>query len=356
MKIGFEHWAWIGLVVVSLGCGDGDGGQDSNTMSVFGTPVGPVPDMPSVAGGSGPPVNTTPPGPPPTPSPGPVAPTPAPTGPSAMVDAGMPAPSTGADAGDEVDGDPGACDRTCLLAIMQGYIDALIANDPSTLTVSADLKYTENGVLSELGETVWQSASELVPDTRLDFADPLEGQVASQFVFNENGSTPVIYQVRLKVVTGEITEIEAMAVRQRGAANGFFNVQNMKPEAAFLAPVDPATRHSREELLEITNQYLDYLEGKRTGSDVPFDTNCKRYENGVSTASGVAAFNAQSFWRFEVTRRILVVDEEAAITWGMFPFSQSDQALVVGEAFKIVGGKIMMIQAVMANQPAKIWD
>jgi hypothetical protein len=30
--------------------------------------------------------------------------------------------------------------------------------------------------------------------------------------------------------------------------------------------------------------------------------------------------------------------------------------LVVGEAFKLIEGKIMMIQAVMANQPAKAWD
>ena len=40
----------------------------------------------------------------------------------------------------------------------------------------------------------------------------------------------------------------------------------------------------------------------------------------------------------------------------MFPFMQTDNALVVGEAFKLLGGKIMMIQAVMSNMPAKAWD
>jgi hypothetical protein len=40
----------------------------------------------------------------------------------------------------------------------------------------------------------------------------------------------------------------------------------------------------------------------------------------------------------------------------MFPFTQASTSLVVGEAFKIFGGKIMMIQAVMANMPAKAWD
>lgn len=40
----------------------------------------------------------------------------------------------------------------------------------------------------------------------------------------------------------------------------------------------------------------------------------------------------------------------------MFPFYQTDMTLVVGEAFKMMGGKIMMIQAIMANMPAKAWD
>jgi hypothetical protein len=250
---------------------------------------------------------------------------------------------------------PAGCDRACLLAVMQGYVDALIANDPSQLKVAAGLKYTENGVISMLGETVWQTASMLVADTRLDFADPAEGQVASHFVFNEANSMPVIYQVRLKVVEHEITEIETMAVRRQGAANGFFNVANMKPEPVFLQPVSPADRMSRDELRAITELYLDYLEGSKNASEVPFDMGCKRYENGQVTASGLSSFNLQS-WSFDVTRRILVIDEEAGITWGNFPFTQAERTLVVGEAFKIVGGKIMMIQAVMANQPAKIWD
>jgi len=39
----------------------------------------------------------------------------------------------------------------------------------------------------------------------------------------------------------------------------------------------------------------------------------------------------------------------------MFPFMQSASPLVVGEAFKIIDGKIMMIQAVMGYIPVKEW-
>lgn len=271
--------------------------------------------------------------------------------------AGMTAPSAGTTGSAGAAGAPttDSCDRACLIAVMQGYLDALVAKDPSKLVVASSLKYTENGVATKLGETLWKTASSLMPKARLDFADPVEGQVATQVVVQENGSTPVLYMARLKVVKHEITEIEAMSVRQQDAANGFFNAMKLVPEAVFLQPIDPSKRMPREQLKAVTEVYLDYLEGKKAGSDVPFDAGCKRYENGQVTASGLSSFNAQS-WSFQVTHRILVIDEEAGITWGMFPFMQSDTALVVGEAFKIIDSKIMMIQAVMAYIPSKAWD
>ena len=250
-------------------------------------------------------------------------------------------------------GDPGGCDRACLIAALHGYIDALVANDPSTLRLSTMLKYTDNGSTAQVGQGLWQTASGLRADTRLDYADPKQGQVATQLVIDENGTTPVMYQVRLKLVAGEITEIESMTVRQRGAANGFFSVENMKPEAMWSQPLaQPATR---EQLKAEVDLYLDYLEGMIDGADLHLDSACARYENGVRTANGTAAFERQS-WSFDVTPRYLVFDEAYGIAWGMFPFTQAASSLVVGEAFKVVDGKIMMIRAVMANMPAKAWD
>ena len=247
-----------------------------------------------------------------------------------------------------------ACDRKCLLDVMQQYLDALVKHDPSTLKVSASVKVTDNGVEAKLGDGLFKTGTMVLNDHRLDFADPTTGNVTTHVVINE-GSEGVIYQARLKVEKHEITEVELMTVHRQGAANGFFNIENMKPEAVFLQEVPAEKRMSRDELNAITELYLDYLEGKKRGPDVPFDEGCKRYENGQVTASGLSSFNAQS-WGFQVTRRTLIIDEEAQITWGMYPFYPSERTLVVGEAFKIIEGKIMMIQAVMANQPAKAWD
>lgn len=283
-------------------------------------------------------------------------------GPGTGASPSLGVPTTGTDAAAALDGASASgdgaaatCDRACLLAEMSAYLNALVARDPTKIQTASTLKYTENGVVIQLGDGLWKTASALVPDERLDFADPTAGQVASQLVVDENGTTPVIYMARLKVVGGEITEIESMAVRQGDAANGFFQPANLKPQPVFTQAIEPSMRMTRDQLTTLMNDYLDYLDGMKTGAVVPFDTNCARYENGVATATGVASFDAQS-WGFSVVRRILIVDEEAGIVWGMFPFEMTATALVVGEAFKMINGKITTIQAVMANMPANAWN
>jgi hypothetical protein len=238
--------------------------------------------------------------------------------------------------------------------MMQKYLDAVIAHDPTKVPLSPSLKMTDNGATAKPGDGLWKTGTMLVQGARLDYADPMTKNVGTQCVINE-GSAPAMYEVRLKVDGGQITEIETMTVRRQGAANGFFDAANLKPEAVFAKVPEAAEKMTRDQLKTTMELYLDYLEGKKSGRDVPFDAMCKRYENGVATASGLSSFQSQS-WSFMVTRRILIIDEESQIVWGMFPFYQSASTLVVGEAFKMLGGKFMMIQAIMANMPAKAWD
>jgi hypothetical protein len=247
---------------------------------------------------------------------------------------------------------PTDCDRACLLKVMQSYLDALVAHDPTKVPISPMVKMTDNGVAAKPGDGLWKTATALDKDKRLDFADPVTKNVATHVVVNE-GTSPAMYLVRLKVEGMQLTEIETMTVRRANAANSFFTPDNLKPQPVFLQMPDPAKRMTRDQLMMLQEDYLDYLEGKKNGSQVPFDAMCARYENGVATASG-AAFKTQS-WSFQVTRRILVIDEEAGITFGMFPFMQSANPLVVGEAFKMMDNKIMMIQAIMSYMPVGDW-
>lgn len=298
-----------------------------------------------------------------------------------ITDACVPPADTPTDPGSGTS--TGECDRECLIGVLDNYLDALVAHDPSRLNVASTLKCVENGVESQVGEGLWQTAISVDTKKRLDFADPVSGNVASQLVIyepntaaDEEGTTegttggcggntgetaPVIYQVRLKVEQGQITEIEAMTVRRRNAANGFFMVATMKPSPVFLEdPAEVAENGpaSREELIEMLDRYVNYLNRKKDESLAPpeFAEGCIRFENGIPTAMGPAMFEMQNYWFFNAVPKSMVVDEEKGIIWAMLPFFQWKYTLVVGEAFKVYDGQIHMIQAVMNWQQNYDWD
>lgn len=247
---------------------------------------------------------------------------------------------------------PDTCDHACLMATLDDYLKAIVAHDPGKVHFASALKYTDNGVVAKLGDGLWKTASSVRDDTRLLFADPVTGNAALMLVVLE-GTAPVLYQARIKVASHEITELETMTVRRAGAANGFFSPDGMVPKPVFLEAVPASKRMTRDALKAEVELYVDFLDGA-SGSKVHFDPQCVRFENGVQTAQA-GAVGSQS-WNFMVTRRFLVIDEEQGIVYGMFPFTQADTTLVVGEAFKVEDMKIKMIQAVMANMPAKTWD
>ena len=52
-----------------------------------------------------------------------------------------------------------ACDRACLEGFMNQYLDAMVAHDPSHLSVSPTVKFTEDDVVLKLGDGLWATAS-----------------------------------------------------------------------------------------------------------------------------------------------------------------------------------------------------
>src|SRR3989338_2302492 len=76
------------------------------------------------------------------------------------------------------------CDRACLIAHIDRYIDAILNKDRSKLPLSLDTRYTENTALLDVGEGVlWRGAIEAT-SFKYHVADPLTGQVAIGAVFN----------------------------------------------------------------------------------------------------------------------------------------------------------------------------
>ncbi len=220
--------------------------------------------------------------------------------------------------------DGNTCDRGCLKGLMDRYLAALVAHDPSRLPTTPGVKFTENANRMALGDGLWQTIDGL-GTFKLYIEDPSSGQVALYGTVKENGVTQLL-SVRLKQRDRRISEVETYVVRQQSGIHGTFDAL-VKPDPSWEEPVPAAERSSREALIHAANQYFEgIIHGD--GDIVPFADDCTRVENGAQTAptpasasrpamSVRASFNTKMFnYIHEIDhRRFLLVDPERGLVY-----------------------------------------
>jgi hypothetical protein len=272
------------------------------------------------------------------------------------------------------------CDRACLEGLATQYLAALVAHDPKTLPLAADVKYTENDQVMDVGDGFWGTVS-AVGGYKHCFADPVVEQIGCMVTMHE-GDHMLIMGMRLRVQLGRITEIETTFYRQGGGGpSNMEGYDKSTPEPIWFETIPAANRVSRAQLINTAG--LENNDGKGV---YPFADDCDRMENGVHTTNNPtlspnAAFNAfamsctaqfKSGYYAVVTRihhrRFPLVDEERGIVWAYVIFDQNGtvhtikltngqtvsmgnifnrpSSLEVTEAFKIENGKIRRIEMV----------
>jgi hypothetical protein len=256
------------------------------------------------------------------------------------------------------------CDRECLRGFITQYLDAMIAHKPGSLPVAENVKFTEDCKEMKLGEGIWKTLSRLT-GYRRDILDTREG-VAVSFLVVEEGDSPTLFVMRLKVADKKITEIETMAVRNREEGM-LFNTENLKTvrEEMTYVPKE-AEKNSREEMIRMA---LTYPEGLRIGSfvksDSPMKPDAYRYENGQLMAGpGCTFFQGCDNMKTqriptlsEITHRVVAVDEELGVVvvrmnFGRGSTFQGDGVLDVWHSFKIYGNLIHAAEAYCEVVPA----
>src|SRR5689334_12370811 len=106
-----------------------------------------------------------------------------------------------------------ACDRACMTSIVDSYLAALVRHDATGLPLNRDVKFTENTARLKVGsEGLWVGASELPAGFRIYAVDVGAGQAGFYGVMKER-DRPVLIALRLKLVNGQITEIEHVLAR-----------------------------------------------------------------------------------------------------------------------------------------------
>jgi hypothetical protein len=289
------------------------------------------------------------------------------------------------------------CDRACMIALTDQYLVAVVKHDPAGLPLARGVRFTENTAEIRIGDGLWVGASEAPTTFKIYAVDPESNQVGFYGVMKEN-NRPLIIALRLKVIDGEITEIEHVLARGLRADR----MQNlMTPRAAFLADVPASERTPREDMINAANSYFESIE-HGNGELAPFAEDCERHENGGQTTHnatpvpwpvpmgspaddhamavlGTLTCTAQvdsgilSFITRLWPRRLGLMDEEKGLVYA-FPMFQHRGAvhdikikgvpgvdvvhmnggtsnLQAGEIFKIRAGKIHEIEAMGVSLP-----
>ena len=290
------------------------------------------------------------------------------------------------------------CDRTCMTDIVDRYLAALVRHDPAGLPLNRDVKFTENTARLKVGsEGLWVAASELPTGFRIYVVDVGAGQVGFYGVMKERDK-PLIIALRMKVVNGQITEIEHVLARNL-RADAVANLAKPRPE--FVTQLPQANRLPRQQMVNIADSYFEAIE-HANGRLAPFADDCVRRENGGQTthnaqpvpwpvplgskqADDAMAYigtlscsdqldtHVMDFITRLWPRRHEIVDEELGIVFSFplfnhrggtgtvrihnvpgvdsLPLGGSSSSMQAGELFKIDRGRITAVEAMGASLP-----
>jgi hypothetical protein len=274
------------------------------------------------------------------------------------------------------------CDRACLNTLVDQYLAALVAHDPSRLPLAKTVKFTEDGVPLKPGDGLWATASGL-GTYKLYFDEPEAGAAGVFALVQENG-TPAILELRLRVAKHQITEIETLVARKE--TTSLFKPEGLtEPRPMFLETVPAGERPPRQEMIAIVNKYFDGIE-QGNGDIVPFDKDCVRIENGMQTcpssaSSALGALSCQAQLSTKIftyiqsisPRRFLIVDSERGLVLAIVRFNHPATSQTVdvpgrgkmtmgrystwpnsteiAELFKVKNRKILEVSAVIVTQP-----
>jgi len=171
------------------------------------------------------------------------------------------------------------CDRACLTGMIDRYLAALVRHDPAGLPLNRDVKFTENTARLKVGsEGLWIAASEAPTGFHIYTIDVPGGQAGFYGVMKER-DRPLIIALRLKVVNGQITEIEHVLARNL-RPDAVKSLANPRPE--FLTALPAASRSPRAQMVNIADSYFEAIE-HANGKLAPFADDCVRRENGGQT-------------------------------------------------------------------------
>jgi hypothetical protein len=272
--------------------------------------------------------------------------------------------------------------RSCYDRLVDDYLAALVAHDPSRIAFAADARFVENIKATKIGDGLWKTASAVPATFRIYVPDPVSGQVGFMGVMQEGGK-PILLGLRLQVFEGHVIEAEHVIARDLNAES-LANLQTARPIFAKVTP--EGMRMPRYEIKGIAYSYYDALDFN-DGELAPMARDCERHENGRQSSGSRAPVTANTpkpnYSAMDCTRqfstgmmayidnidniRVVAVDPVTGLAFGLSHFHHSMKNhvfpikgvpgvtqrqvehapfdLPAAHIFKISGGRIHQIEA-----------
>ena len=104
------------------------------------------------------------------------------------------------------------CDRGCLIKVLEGYIQAVIAKKPEAAPLAKNYRGTENAIDVAPGKGFW-TTSTAIGNVSHYYGDPVNGSAAFYGVLEE-GEGSAIVSVRVKIDNLKISEAEWIIARK----------------------------------------------------------------------------------------------------------------------------------------------
>ncbi|MGD0957502.1 MAG: hypothetical protein ABR953_11845 [Candidatus Acidiferrales bacterium] len=276
------------------------------------------------------------------------------------------------------------CDRACLYGVLDQYLHALAAKNPTQVPWAKVVKNTENNVTLRVGDGLWGTITAF-GNYNLRFADPTNGQVGFFGLVTETRTTST-YALRLKVEDGKISEVETVLRRAEGGGP-FPNPPVLVDKPVLNEMVPPDHRVPRARLIALVDGYFNTLQLNDGTLFTQFTDDCDRIENGLQTTHnpdlvktilvanlGCAEQFKMGNYRYDTllrARRYPLVDEERQLVLagafidhsgalGTFKLTdgtvidspmRTPSTLCLMELFRIQDGKIRQIEAVFIGVP-----
>lgn len=265
------------------------------------------------------------------------------------------------------------------------YLDALAASDPSGVNWAPGVVVTENNVRLPVGDGAWQTVDAV---DRRDLHIRTADGAAVLGILREGADWSPFFQRIAVDEEGRVRESELVVTRSRDAAGAFHNA-DIAPRPEFAAPVPAHRRTSEDQMVALVDGYFRTLQHNTGEIHTRFSAGCRRRENGVWTTQNTdpnvpptmrmscqESFELGFFRGNERVRgrRYPLVDvENGLVLAGAFidhsgrikEYALTDGRTVAAgfqrphtyamlEAFKIVGGEIVAIEAVFHSVPYRM--